>query len=130
VGEGRAAELWRGGARVDDRAGIEVALAEGRGVLGDQVLVDERARVQGWPAIGSSSLIDTGNPSSARGCDEPGAYTASAARACSSASSKKRWQSALTVASTASARAITASISSTGDRSRVRKRRSASVAGM
>ena len=85
--------------------------------------------VHGWPAIGSSSLIDTGRPSSARGC-EPDAYTVSAARACSSASSKKRWQSALTVGSTASARAITASISSTGESSRRRKRRSASVAGM
>jgi hypothetical protein len=42
--------------------------------------------------------------------------------------SKKRWQSALTAGSTASVRAITLSISSTGDSSRLRNMRSASVA--
>src|SRR6202521_4612160 len=68
-------------------------------------------------------------PSSGRGGSPPPMYRASASRAWSLASSKKRWHSALTVGSTASARAITASMSSTGESFLARNIRSASCAG-
>ena len=55
-------------------------------------------------------------------------YRASASRACARASSWNVWQSAFTVGSTSSARAITASSSSTGERSCERNRAIASVA--
>ena len=88
-----------------------------------------RAVFHGWPAIGSSSLIATGRPSSGRGSSPPGMYRASAARAFARACSKRVCTSALTIGSTAPARAITASTSSTGESVRDRNAASASVAG-
>ena len=80
------------------------------------------------PAIGASSLTATGRPSSGRGGGPLPAYRAPAAPAASIASSYRVSANALMTGSTASARSITADISSTGDSSRARNRASASVA--
>ena len=84
--------------------------------------------VQGWPATSTSSLTATGMPSSGRGAPPLPAKRASARRAACSASSKKRMGTALTAGSTASMRAIVASMSSTGESSRLTNSRRASPA--
>ena len=82
----------------------------------------------GLPAISFSSLMPMGNPSSAR-VRWPLAYFASALRARSIASSKWVKVKALMGSFTASARAMTACINSTGDRVFARNRAKASCAG-
>ncbi len=83
----------------------------------------------GIPLIALSSFTAIGNPSSAR-VRAPLAYRASALRAASIARSKWVKVRLFNLPCTASARAITASISSTGDRVLARNRLSASCAGM
>src|SRR5258707_5005201 len=74
------------------------------------------------PPIGASSLTATGSPSSGPAGSPRPAYLASAALAAAIASSKRDSPNALIAGSTPSPRPITASIRSTGDHPRWRKR--------
>ncbi len=89
VGVGGAGEFRRRGARMHDAARLQDALVVGRGDVGHEVLVDQRA-VGGRLALDPALVLDRDRQAFER-ADAPApplAYFASALRAAASASSK------------------------------------------